>query len=108
MSSLSAFTLFSELAAELRLKIWRQACHTPRVVEVRYNADENQFLSNSCPPAVLHVSRESRYEALRMYKFCFGTPSMAPHIYFHSRVDILYFARRDTMLEADLGEDRLA
>ncbi|KAH9211712.1 hypothetical protein DL95DRAFT_251939, partial [Leptodontidium sp. 2 PMI_412] len=53
------------------------------------------FVSSSRPPAVLHVSRrsrESRYEALRMYKLGFGTPSTAPHIYFQSNVDILYFA----------------
>lgn len=92
-SSLSTFSLFPEFAAELRLKIWRQVCSTARVVEARYNADEDRFISTSSPPVVLHVCREARHEALRIYKLYFGTSSAASRIYFHSSLDTLYLPR---------------
>lgn len=98
-SLLSTFILFLELAAKLRLKIWCQACHTLYVVEVRYNANKNRFVSGSGPLAMLYMSCKSWSEALRMYKLCFGMPSAASYIYFHLNVDILYFLRHNIRLE---------
>jgi hypothetical protein len=106
-SSPSDFALFPELPVEVRLKIWRQACLTLRIVVVQYNPDEGRFVSNSGPPAVLRVFRESRHEALGIYRLDFSTPSTAPHIYVHSHVDIIYVTRHDTKLEAEREEEGL-
>lgn len=88
-----SFTLFPHLAVELRVLIWQHACQISRVVEVRYIPHEQRCTSRSRPPAVLHVSRESRYEALHMYKLCFSTPVAESHIYFNPTIDVLYRPR---------------
>ncbi|KAI5868643.1 hypothetical protein GGS23DRAFT_546507 [Durotheca rogersii] len=95
-SSPSSFTLFSWLPAELRLEIWRLTCH-PRVVEVLYDVESDQCLSSTPPPAVLHVCRESRLEALRVYRPSFGTRSREPRIYFCPDRDTLYLPRPPLM-----------
>jgi hypothetical protein len=92
----STFSLFSDLVPELRLKIWQYAC-TPRVVEVRYNMEQDRCMSLTSPPAVLQATRESREEALRSYKLSFATRSNPPHIYFNQDRDTLYLPRHRQM-----------
>jgi hypothetical protein len=95
-SLLSSFNLFSNLAPELRLKIWSYAC-TPRTVTIRYDLEADKCLSSSRPPAVLAVCRESRYQALKTYKLCFATLSEPARVYFNPYQDTLYLPRHREM-----------
>ncbi|OTA58389.1 hypothetical protein K449DRAFT_123820 [Hypoxylon sp. EC38] len=92
MSDQSSFTIFSLLPTELRLQIWRHSCHS-RVVEVIYDTQNDRCTSSTAPPATLHACRESRFEALRIYKRSFGTKSHEPRIYFCPDIDTLYLPR---------------
>lgn len=92
----TTFHLFAHLTPELRLKIWREAC-SQRIVTVRYNPEENQCTCSSKPPAILHTTHESRAEALRSYRLCFGTRSHPAHIYFSPYHDTLYLPRHREM-----------
>jgi len=94
--ALSSFSIFNKLAAELRIKIWQYACE-PRIVEVRYDIDQDRCISCSRPPAVLQASRESRHEAQRIYQLSFGTRLNAAHIYFNPVHDTLYLPRHRQM-----------
>ncbi|KAI6087990.1 hypothetical protein F4821DRAFT_258445 [Hypoxylon rubiginosum] len=97
MSGLSdSFELFPQLPTELRLQIWRHSCHQ-RVVEVLYDSDNDRCTSSTAPPAILHACRESRFEALRIYKKSFGTRSHDPRIYFCPDLDTLYIPRPSFM-----------
>ena len=96
-SLLLTFSLFPQLVAELRLQIWHLACCSARVVEVQYDLNKDRFVSKSRAPSVLHVSRESRHEALRIYKLYFATPSAPSHIYFNPGIDTLYVPRSREM-----------
>lgn len=98
---LMTFTCFKELIPELRLRIWTFACFLPRNVCVemdlslmerisgRWNRDPEEhdiaYLSNTEPPALLRVCKESRTEALRHYSLEFGTTmtsySETAHLY---------------------------
>ncbi|KAI1161057.1 hypothetical protein F5B18DRAFT_463654 [Nemania serpens] len=92
MSSLTEFTLFTLLPAELRFQIWRLSCH-PRVVEVSYDPEEDRFTTTAPVPDVLQACHESRSEAVRLYKKSFGTRSHEPRIYFNREIDTLYIPR---------------
>lgn len=65
----SAFTLFLQLPIELRLKIWRHARPSPRVIELFWECSLKTS-ANSCTPApiLLHVCREPRTETLKMFQ----------------------------------------
>ncbi|KAI0206357.1 hypothetical protein F4808DRAFT_455119 [Astrocystis sublimbata] len=88
----SHFTIFTLLPAELRIQIWRLSCHQ-RVVEVLYDQESDRCSTTTPVPAALHVCRESRYEALRVYKRSFGTLSHEPTIYFNRELDTVYIPR---------------
>ncbi|KAI4863916.1 hypothetical protein F4820DRAFT_356245 [Hypoxylon rubiginosum] len=92
MSDLDSFDVFPLLPAELRLQIWRHTCHQ-RVVEVVYDCDNDRCTSSTAPPAILHACRESRFEALRIYRRSFGTRSHEPRTYFCPDLDTLYLPR---------------
>jgi hypothetical protein len=58
-------------------------------------------------PSLLHVNRESRYEALRVYKLVFGTSSKEPQTYFAPNLDTLYLPRyRDMGYDETLRDFR--
>jgi hypothetical protein len=95
-SSPISFHLFSNFPPEIRLTIWSYAC-TPRTVTIRYILEADKCLSSSKPPAVLAVSRESRYQALKTYKLCFATASEPARIYFNPCQDTLYLPRHREM-----------
>jgi len=90
------FSLFPSLAPELRIKIWQHAS-LPRTVTVRYDSENDRCLSSSPPPAILQVNRESRAEARRTFKLCFGTASHPARIYFNPLHDTLYLPRHREM-----------
>lgn len=96
MPYLTLFTLFTLLPAELRLHIWRLSCHR-RVVEVFYDQENDRCSTTAPVPAVLHACRESRYEALRLYRMSFGTMTHEPRIYFNREMDTLYIPRPPCM-----------
>jgi len=89
MSTSDEFHLFPALPPELRLKIWGYALSVPRNVTVlclegrfeRGAPREVKFSSPDRPPALLHVCRESRCEALRIYTPAFQTGKGATPIY---------------------------
>lgn len=111
---LSTFTLFPYLPTELRLQIFRDCC-TPRVVQLSYSPRLDLCRTVNTPtPAVLHVCKESRAEALRAYYLkCFGTRARPdPEIYFAPALDVLYVPR-DGLSEgepdaAEMGYDHVA
>jgi len=94
--AVSSFPNFNMLAAELRIKIWQYACES-RIVEVRYDVDQDRCISSSRPPAVLQASQESRHEAQRIYLLSFETRSNPAHIYFNPFRDTLYLPRHRQM-----------
>ncbi|KAI1133743.1 hypothetical protein F5Y10DRAFT_4231 [Nemania abortiva] len=96
MPCLTLFTLFALLPAELRLQIWRMACHR-QVVEVYYDPEEDRCTTTAPVPAVLQACHESRSEALRIYEKSFGTRSHEPRIYFCHDMDTLYIPRPSFM-----------
>ena len=100
MSTLTEFHLFQALPRELRLQIWGIALSIPRNVNIacdtrnfhpglQSNTFQGQppspslksFTSSDRPPALLHVCRESRLEALRIYKPFFQIESSPKYIY---------------------------
>lgn len=101
MAPIPMFSYFADLPVELRLQIWGKACLCSRVVEVQYDVNAGRFVSSCKPPSVLHVCQESRHEALKIYKVCFGSPAMPPRIYICPELDRVYFARR--IVTGDLG-----
>ncbi|KAH6632609.1 hypothetical protein F5144DRAFT_256391 [Chaetomium tenue] len=79
MTSLTSFTLFPLLPPELRLEIYHHACH-PRVTTLSYlPAPRDTYHCSTPPPTLLHISRESRAEGLRLYAKCLLPPSPPTH-----------------------------
>jgi hypothetical protein len=69
--TLSKFTLFSELALELRLIVWEMASEDPRVFESTFFYARGQLswqlLPSEKSPAVLFTCQESRTHLLKQY-----------------------------------------
>lgn len=76
MSTLNEFRLFYSLPFELRSKIWSMGLSIPREVEIICKPFTN-FKSSNKPPTLLHVCRESREEALKIYTL-FHTVYISP------------------------------
>jgi hypothetical protein len=76
----SAFTLFSQLEPELRLKIWSCNFPGPRKVRVHYDAEARRFHTSTPSPINLLICIESRVEAMKVYQLHFGTLRHAPSI----------------------------
>jgi hypothetical protein len=98
MSTPIEFHPFLALPSELRLQIWRMALSIPRNVNVACDTgifqrgvprSAKSFSSSERPPALLHVCRESRIEALRIYKPLFQTKSSPKYIYVAFSQDII-------------------
>jgi len=104
MAHLEAFTIFSQLPAELRLSIWKLSCE-PRVVEVRYDAELDTCKTTTKPPALLHVNREAREEALTWYRPAFRTKTRHEYIFFCPSLDILYLPRHGFMGYSDTARE---
>ncbi|KAF7916972.1 uncharacterized protein EAE98_010403 [Botrytis deweyae] len=77
--TLDTFTCFPRLAPELRLKIWRIMAFMPRVVVLQertvHNAAQKRSVcmqTTNTAAKVLQINHESRKEALKFHKPCFG------------------------------------
>ena len=95
-SPLQSFHLFNFLPTELRFAIYRLSCQ-PRVVEVRYDAELDRCHSTAKPPALLHVNREAREEAMTWYEQAFRTRRRDEYIFFCATLDVLYLPRHSPM-----------
>jgi 2EXR family len=106
----SEFTVFRLLPTEIRLKIWRLTLPF-RVVDAKLDKpktgqrDERGFrivvINNLSPirpplPVAFHICRESRNEALSIYRPCAGATWRSPHAYPHNlwnpERDVLFIA----------------
>ena len=96
------FTLFPTLPFELRLRIWSFVAPGPRTVSIKYNARFFRELGQGNPaaagwrspdpvPIILHICRESRAEALKLYRLAFGSYLRSGTIYFDFSKDTLRF-----------------
>lgn len=80
---IAEFHYFNKLPAELRIKIWRYAMPGPRVIDISKlyikhlhiesvdnsrKPRQHDYVNTRKPPALLHVSGESRYECLKFYE----------------------------------------
>jgi 2EXR family len=103
-----SFSLFSALTVELRIKIWSYAINSePRVLILRYLPESDCCVCSTPVPSLLHVNRESRYEALRVYKLVFGTSTKEPQTYFAPNLDTVYLPRyRDMGYDETLRDFR--
>lgn len=98
MSTLSTFDLFPALPVEIRLKIWSLALSIPRTVICTQVAITHApprvpkvWNTDTPSPPLLHVNRESRYEALAVYVPYFATPSNPRPIYLSLSQDVVRF-----------------
>ena len=106
----NTFHLFSNLPAELRVKIWELNLPGPRLVSLRYLSaatDPSNHLTrkvlrgctSSAPiPTNLHVNREARANALQYYQLSFNLHHCPPKIWFDSHNDILHFPPKEGWL----------
>ncbi|PMD40366.1 hypothetical protein L207DRAFT_565841 [Hyaloscypha variabilis F] len=95
--TLQTFTLFPHLPFELRLKIWDLALSEPRTVTISCHREmldrerrfAKSFTSSTAPPPLLHVNRESRFEALSRYSPLFKTATSEVYTYISLRQDTI-------------------
>jgi hypothetical protein len=91
-NNITSSTLFPRLPMELRLKIFGHAMPGARRVHLTFNASD-ELRSDTTIPALLHVCKESRQEALKVYKPLLD-PTQAV-IYFSFERDVLHFGTKD-------------
>ena len=108
MLTCNEFHLFPSLPTETRINIWGIVLSIPRNVTIEYQRGGRSF-SPSEPPALLQVCRESRFEALRIYKSFFRTDSRLKNIYVAFSQDTIVTSETfDNMWQAELqGIQRL-
>jgi hypothetical protein len=85
------FPSFQNLPVEIRCQIWKLALSGPRVISLRTNCSpkmtsmpdvESMSITSVCRiPPMLHVCRESREGALKIYGLSFGTEEAPPKVY---------------------------
>ncbi|KAE9379350.1 hypothetical protein N431DRAFT_308550, partial [Stipitochalara longipes BDJ] len=102
------FTCFPNLPKELQLDIWELTLPGPRVVKLRYSGqgEEVKSISRARIPVALHVCRNSRDVAKKVYKLSFGLKkisgyhmirgSVEPKVYFSFDRDILFIDTEHT------------
>ena len=88
------FPLFAEFPTEIRLLIWHFASTAGRVVELQWSSTSDIGFRNCAaprPPAVLHTCRDSRKEALKIFRPYFSMQGRRKPIYVDPVNDILFF-----------------
>lgn len=107
------FTLFPQLATELRLQIWKYVAHQKRDVKVAITKKKDKLVSTPNAsdkiPGLLHVNSESRQVGLGSY-IKILTQSSPSCIYTNPAADILCL-RMDDSIDEDVilneyGNDR--
>lgn len=98
--NLTSFTLFPKFPIELRIQIFGHAMPGARRVRIIVNLFKGLHSDCTVPP-MLHVCRESRLEALKLYQPLFNH-SVRPIVYFNFARDSLYFGPKD---EEDTSTD---
>ncbi|KAM3505579.1 hypothetical protein MY11210_007916 [Beauveria gryllotalpidicola] len=108
-----SFSRFSDLPPEIRLVVWEYSLPGTRIVTVHCGADDlvpdsRRSLvavlgcTTTTPnPANLHICVESRTEAIKSYRRCFGFARRPGHIYFDPARDVLYFGPRAGYMATD-------
>jgi hypothetical protein len=101
------FKLFTLLPIELRLKIWKYASQSHRLIAASWKTRGNEariqrfFELYAGPvPTVLQINQESRYEALRFFK------KIRKHVFLNGparRKERLYINEQDTIYFVDIG-----
>lgn len=64
-------------------------------------ASSSECTSPARIPANLHACHESRREALRRYRLCFGTARRPGRVFFDPERDVLYFGPRDGFMASE-------
>ncbi|EPE37081.1 Phospholipase D/nuclease [Glarea lozoyensis ATCC 20868] len=94
---LTKFEVFGRLPPEIRVKIWKEACHAPRAVEIMRREEDSEgskFPHRNLPPAVLEVNREARNEGLRLYNTFFSSAVYPAYkSYINWNVDYLFLQK---------------
>jgi len=77
-----AFTSFPKLPPELQVIIWNIAAHQPRNLPVfvkalhwkmpKTDVGPYKYVNDTTIPAILHTTKQSRYEGLKYFKLSFG------------------------------------
>ncbi|TAQ91016.1 hypothetical protein B7494_g601 [Chlorociboria aeruginascens] len=114
--SLTKFTRFKDIPAELRLKIWGMVAREERIIELEHefgpgtpddgidyhdgvNRTHEKFQvtkRSSRPPALIEVNAEAREEGLKFYQLCTvcNGETKNTKVYFNKDVDIIYFGEQ--------------
>jgi hypothetical protein len=100
------FYKFQDLPTEIRNEIWQYCLPGPRVIEIRNNRDIPGATSICRIPPILHVCRESREMALKIYELSFGMDNQPGQIWVNFERDIVYFgAKSDFYVMQALSQD---
>ena len=91
-TNLNSFTPFPKLPIELRLNIFGHAMPGARRVHITLNAS-NEPRSATTIPALLHVCKESRQEALKVYEPLLDPTQ--PIIFFSFELDVLHLCPKE-------------
>jgi hypothetical protein len=88
-----SFPQFKEFPTEIRLLIWHFASIAGRIVELQWSKREIGFRNSAAPrpPAVFHTCRDSRQEALKVFRPYFSMKGRRKPIYIDPVNDILFF-----------------
>jgi hypothetical protein len=98
-------TFQRKIPLEIRKLIWQYTLPASRIIQFTVREDyDGSFFSGGTPPVALHICSESRQEALSVsrpfFAFDHEMESMSRPIYFSPTRDILYFAERNALRDA--------
>ncbi|KAK6606210.1 hypothetical protein H4I96_04672 [Botrytis cinerea] len=89
----STFPNFQNLSLELRTMIWKLNLPGARIIDVIYDKDQDKYFSfHSKPPSLLHINKEARSFAQKVYNLSFPTQSHPANIYIRYDIDVIYFS----------------
>lgn len=81
-SLLKNLSFWCKLPTELRIMIWKFSIPLPRVVDVRYDYERDQYSTlHSRVPGLLYIDSVSRDIGLKVYASLFRTSNYPPNIY---------------------------
>ena len=86
----NTFTYFLKLPLELRQNIWDVSLPLQRVVKVFYHQERDTYTSAARIPTALHVCKESRQQALKVYQLSFKSTTGEARVYFNFECDVLH------------------